>query len=285
VPDTVNAVLYYLLVGIFELAIFLLPAVFLLHVNGVSWQTVFGRRAYGGSMLLAACMAVAGIWMINLLQVLWLLLLSRMGYSMETLWAPSLTGMSSRLLAVASIAGTAAFAEEITLRGMLLPAMERRWGRVRAVVFSSVVFMLLHGSLLNLPYTLLLGMLLATLTIRSGSLWPSIAYHFTHNAVIVLMTGGLGYTGAAVPGMDDLLKEYFPSMMAGVFWTVFALIFLFACLFFWLLWKGFSSRFPRKASALRSEREPLGAGARLCLVAGVLLLIVRMALNTAAAFG
>ena len=80
--------------------------------------------------------------------------------------------------------------EELLFRGVLLSALQPRWGRLGAAVLSSVVFALAHLPGLNwqvfaLPALWLLAMALAWLRLRSGSIWPGVVAHATNNALAV----------------------------------------------------------------------------------------------------
>ncbi|WP_449425443.1 CPBP family intramembrane glutamic endopeptidase [Rhodanobacter lindaniclasticus] len=80
--------------------------------------------------------------------------------------------------------------EELLFRGVLLSALQPRWGRLGAAVLSSVAFALAHLPGLNwqvfaLPALWLLAMALAWLRLRSGSIWPGVMAHAANNALAV----------------------------------------------------------------------------------------------------
>jgi len=52
---------------------------------------------------------------------------------------------------------------------------------VPAIIFSSLLFALLHGSLLSLISTFSLGVIMAVIVIKTGSLWGGIIYHMLNN--------------------------------------------------------------------------------------------------------
>jgi membrane protease YdiL (CAAX protease family) len=83
-----------------------------------------------------------------------------------------------------------AVCEELFFRGYLM----RAYGPVglrRAVVFNSLLFALLHGSLLRLPVTFTIGVVLSLLALKTGSLIPGMIVHFVNNAVAVALSSGL----------------------------------------------------------------------------------------------
>ncbi|MGH6882995.1 MAG: lysostaphin resistance A-like protein [Hypericibacter sp.] len=93
------------------------------------------------------------------------------------------------------VAPATAVAEELLYRGMLY-----RWFRERlpvwlAILVSSVIFGLLHGSLISpggwmgagMAFGLtMFGVIAAFLFEASGSLWPSILVHFVNNSLFVI---------------------------------------------------------------------------------------------------
>jgi membrane protease YdiL (CAAX protease family) len=48
-----------------------------------------------------------------------------------------------------------------------------------------MMFMILHLSIPSAPQLLLLGIVIGILRVRSGSLWPCVLMHFTHNAMCI----------------------------------------------------------------------------------------------------
>ncbi len=101
-----------------------------------------------------------------------------------------LVGLKETLLGVVSVAVVPAIIEEIIIRGILLQPL-RKYGDRFAIVMSAVVFACMHGNMVQIPYTVIGGLLLGYLAVMTGSLWPSIILHFINNlySVIVISTG------------------------------------------------------------------------------------------------
>lgn len=72
--------------------------------------------------------------------------------------------------------------EECLFRGVLLNATESRGGKT-AVVVTTLLFSLLHGSLLGLPSEWIGGTIMALLVLRLGSIYASVIYHTVFNGV------------------------------------------------------------------------------------------------------
>lgn len=83
-----------------------------------------------------------------------------------------------------------AVCEEMFFRGYLLRTYSAL-GVWRAVIMNSLLFGLLHGSVIRLPITFTIGVILSLLALKTGSLIPSMVVHFVNNAVAVTLANGL----------------------------------------------------------------------------------------------
>lgn len=101
----------------------------------------------------------------------------------------SLKGIKETFLGVLSIAVVPAVVEETVIRGIVMQPL-RRFGDKFAIIASAVLFACMHGNMVQIPYTVVGGMLLGYLAVATGSLWPSVILHFVNNlySVIVLST-------------------------------------------------------------------------------------------------
>ena len=86
------------------------------------------------------------------------------------------------LVLVLIVAVGAPIAEELFYRGLVLRSVERRWTTTVAVVASTALFGVVHLQGLQLPALLLIGAVLAALTVRTGRLGPAILCHSGFNA-------------------------------------------------------------------------------------------------------
>jgi membrane protease YdiL (CAAX protease family) len=77
--------------------------------------------------------------------------------------------------------------EELLFRGVILTGLRRSFGPVAAVAVSALLFAALHASPWRFFPQLLLGVLLALLTLRSGSVLPAVVAHAAYNASAYLI--------------------------------------------------------------------------------------------------
>jgi membrane protease YdiL (CAAX protease family) len=78
-------------------------------------------------------------------------------------------------------------AEEVFFRGVLFSSLRARCGFWAAALMSSLVFAGLHLSPVHFPSLLVLGLVLAWLYERTGSLWPAMVLHALHNAWVMIV--------------------------------------------------------------------------------------------------
>jgi membrane protease YdiL (CAAX protease family) len=95
-------------------------------------------------------------------------------------------GVSFNLVMLAVVPG---LCEELLFRGYAQRQFERATGPVAGIVLSGVLFGLYHLRLSQLLPLAVLGIYLAYLTWRTGSLWPAILVHMAHNGIAVVVAG------------------------------------------------------------------------------------------------
>ncbi len=94
------------------------------------------------------------------------------------------TSFSGVLLAFLSIAVVPALVEEFALRGVVLGLL-KPYGQGFAIIVSAVIFGLMHGNLVQIPFALVVGLALGFITVKSGSVWTAVLVHFINNAISV----------------------------------------------------------------------------------------------------
>ena len=84
------------------------------------------------------------------------------------------------------IAVTPAICEELAFRGFVLSGLRRMGHKWGAIVLTSVFFGLAHGLLQQSLSACAVGIVLGYIVVKTGSLWPGVLFHFTHNSLSVL---------------------------------------------------------------------------------------------------
>ena len=80
-----------------------------------------------------------------------------------------------------------AFFEEFAFRGVLLNSL-KKYGDIPAIVVSSLMFGLMHGNFVQLPYTFIMGLALGFVTLKTNSIYCAVGAHFLNNFIATIQT-------------------------------------------------------------------------------------------------
>lgn len=89
-------------------------------------------------------------------------------------------------LLIILVAIIAPIAEELFFRGMLYPLLRQRWSPTVAIVVNGLLFAVIHFIPILLPGLFFVGIVLAWVRERSGSLIPCMLIHALQNAIVLL---------------------------------------------------------------------------------------------------
>ena len=92
------------------------------------------------------------------------------------------------LLQIVVLALIIPICEELVFRGLVFNRLKEDGSVIGAIIYSSLIFGLLHGNMVQIVYGSLLGLLLAWLYQQMGSIWAPILAHIFMNLVSVLAT-------------------------------------------------------------------------------------------------
>ena len=114
------------------------------------------------------------------------------------------------LIGILVIAGSAGICEEFLFRGVMQRGFER-FGAVKAILLSALLFSLTHLDFQKIFGTFLLGALIGFIVYRTNSLYCGVFAHFINNALAVLISYAaaklmsvFGSSGISVPQETDL---------------------------------------------------------------------------------
>lgn len=97
-------------------------------------------------------------------------------------YAERLSGAETVLQVVLTCC-VAPMSEELLMRGVVFGVLRERWSFLASALVSAVLFVGLHGTLVHVPLTFLLGLFCAVLRERYGCVWHPIAAHAGVNAL------------------------------------------------------------------------------------------------------
>lgn len=83
--------------------------------------------------------------------------------------------------------------EEITFRGVMMGTYDEGKRPVRAIVFSSIAFAMMHMNFNQMCYALFMGLIMGIVVEITDSLFASMLVHFTINGTSTAMSWALGY--------------------------------------------------------------------------------------------
>lgn len=213
-------------------------------------------------------LALLCVFFVNDVLVLWSIPFQKLGFNVNAVSMEIPSTRSALLVCILYSAVLPAIFEEMTFRGMVLPAFEREGSR-RAVRASALLFALLHGSVIGFPAQLLLGMLIAELVICCDSIYAGLIFHTAYNAATVILQY---YQTSIDPTLAVPVTDYFEAIggWGGVVSLLIGILFTAAMLR--ISMRTFElrakitgiPRYPRQA-------VPMEKGEKLLLAAGIAL--------------
>lgn len=90
------------------------------------------------------------------------------------------------VLLISLLALAPALCEEVLFRGFVLTGLRRGGGTLMAILVSSILFAVFHLDPNRLLPTFLIGLVLGTIVVRTGSIFPAVIVHLVHNATLLL---------------------------------------------------------------------------------------------------
>ncbi len=96
-------------------------------------------------------------------------------------------GIVDNILYIISIAVIPPLTEEFAFRGIILGKL-RKFGDSFAILMSAVLFGLLHGNIVQIPFAFIIGIVFGFITIKTSSLIPAMITHFLINCSSVIVS-------------------------------------------------------------------------------------------------
>ena len=259
----------YLSSTLAQLLLFLLPVLaYMLRHDGVERSMRLNTPKWE-ALLLAVLAAPVGVMVSDKLSTWWMLLIESLGGTLHGSAVPIPTTLPELGFSLVLTALLPGICEEILFRGGLLGAWERR-GTQQALVITSVLFALLHGSVAGFPVQLIMGFVLGYIVIQSDSLLTGIAYHVTHNAAILILSFlASGAAEAADPYAD--IAGY--VTLTGGYPTLIVQTIVWAALYIGLLALLIRSQKKRGIQfdkIIEGDKEPMSWETLVVLIAGLL---------------
>jgi len=153
-----------------------------------------------GSFVQLLCVFVSAQAILQLFALALEWLLNLMGLSiLASMEAASISSDSFSMFLYITI--LAPVTEELLFRGLVLRTLQP-YGKRFAIFASAVVFGLLHGNVIQIPFAFLVGLVLGYVTIEHSVVW-AIVLHIFNNLVLSDLLGR--FTERLPEGMGDLI--------------------------------------------------------------------------------
>lgn len=157
-------------------------------VSHTSIQSVIPvKKVQSGTLFKVVLVALAVSLLANYITDMLLNNLSFFGYENHLEMEYQTYTPLENLFYIFSVAVMPALVEEFMFRGILLHKL-RKYGDGFAVLCSSLIFGLIHGNLVQIPFAFIVGLALGFIVIKTGSIIPSMIVHFIVNCSSVLIT-------------------------------------------------------------------------------------------------
>lgn len=111
-----------------------------------------------------------------------------------------------------STAVVPAFTEEFVFRGVILSNL-RKYGDAFAVLASSLLFGLMHGNFVQIPFAFVIGLALGFATVYTNSIFPAMAIHFLNNGFSVI--ADVLYSNADAWGINTAFLDISYNLIIG----------------------------------------------------------------------
>ena len=154
------------------------------------------------------------VWVLTLLLLFILIPTYAYAFFSSITWEWATPGVSSLIRTILSRQVLVAVSEEILFRGFLLFSLVRVWGTTRkgilkSVLISALVFGGLHllylpvdpdrtAIFLNVIHSVVFGMMLGSLALLIGTIWPGVLIHFGTNTIVFVIAMGSSISRSTV---------------------------------------------------------------------------------------
>jgi len=235
--DTENSVFVTIINIITELC-FVLGVYYICKRNETSFTNATKINAKPSAKIigLAFLLGVVCLFLFNPIISLWESLLGAIGYQISAELPFGLNSPGMVIFAIFAVALLPAICEEFLFRGVVLNGL-RGIGAKQCIIYSALIFGLMHQSLQQLPYTIILGLISGVLLYYTRSLLPSMLFHFTNNAIVILFM--------AFPRLSEILFSWWIALESILALQIIVAILcvLLACLIIYFMIKSLKKQF------------------------------------------
>ncbi|MGI6161097.1 MAG: type II CAAX prenyl endopeptidase Rce1 family protein [Christensenellales bacterium] len=179
---------YPAMIIIVQLLVFLIPAlIFLYKFFGGVRERIALKWPGVKKALISAGLAITGYGGMALLNIIWIMIFPFLQYTASN-FEMGLETPVAWLIYILTVALCPAICEEIFFRGVLLQEYRTYMTRKGAIALSALIFALMHLQPAVMPSLFVMGMLMAWLVIKTGSIVCAMIYHFASNLSAIILS-------------------------------------------------------------------------------------------------
>lgn len=113
--------------------------------------------------------------------------LEKLGVRYEVNFGENPSGLFGFILSFIATAIVPALVEEFSFRGIVLGLLKKH-GEGFALIVSSILFGVMHGNFEQIPFAILVGLILGYIYIKTKNIWACVIVHCVNNAVSVIFS-------------------------------------------------------------------------------------------------
>lgn len=117
------------------------------------------------------------------------------------------SGILGFILSVFSVAVAPALIEEFLFRGAIMGSL-LKFGKPFAIFTSALLFAMVHGNLIQIPFAIMVGIVIGAMVIETNSFWTGVIIHFLNNFISL----SIDYLSMSVG--DDIIGIFYMFLLA-----------------------------------------------------------------------
>ncbi|MDO4608582.1 MAG: type II CAAX endopeptidase family protein [Clostridia bacterium] len=183
-----NPAMQQILQIVISLLMFLLPFSIAAKCMGIRIdQTVMFGKAKKGTFLPFLALGIGFCAFSNVAMSQASAIFEALGIDYDVDFGDNAGGIFGFLLTFIATAIVPALVEEFACRGIVLGLLKKH-GEGFAIITSSVIFGIMHGNFEQIPFAIMVGLILGYIYVKTGSIWTCVAVHAVNNAVSVVFS-------------------------------------------------------------------------------------------------
>lgn len=186
--DTLKDNTVYLYISLFLTPLaFLLTFIFVNRVNKVNWKTATGIKNKINFVNVIVCILISFVCVFFVMNFVNLFdaLVSLTGFKGNYDLPLPIDSIWWLLLNLIVMALLPAICEELVFRGIIFNGL-KDYGKIKAVFFSALLFMLMHGGIEQTVYPFIVGVVLGFIMLKTNNIVYPIITHFFNNAIVLV---------------------------------------------------------------------------------------------------